>query len=158
MFQPNLSFQSNSLFQSKNKKKFKMGILTELLPMTNLLIPPPNPAHTPEEEEGLPQQDYCWRFISWWGILVLITNDPWWLSHSIGVWYTLGSRVRTSNRELKMISTRSLPPFLFLFFIVQTVNVFNNTYIFYNFYFQFQSVLLETFFYQDFKLLLLPRL
>ena len=59
MFQPNLSFQSNSLFQSKNKKKFKMGILTELLPMTNLLIPPPNPAHTPEEEEGLPQQDYC---------------------------------------------------------------------------------------------------
>ena len=37
---------------------FKMGILTELLPMTNLLIPPPNPAHTPEEEEGLPQQDY----------------------------------------------------------------------------------------------------
>ena len=38
---------------------FKMGILTELLPITNLLIPPPNPAHTPEEEEGLPQQDYC---------------------------------------------------------------------------------------------------
>ena len=35
-----------------------MGILTELLPMTNLLIPPPNPAHTQEEEEGLPQQDY----------------------------------------------------------------------------------------------------
>ena len=54
MFQPNLSFQSNSLFQSKNNF-FKMGILTELLPMTNLLLP----AHTPEEEEGLPQQDYC---------------------------------------------------------------------------------------------------
>ena len=108
-------FHFNLRAYSRANNFFKMGIPTELLPMTNLLLPPPNPAHSPEEEEGLPQQDYCWRFISWWGILVLITNHPWWLSHSIGVWYTLGSRVRTSNRELKMISTRSLPPFLFCF-------------------------------------------
>ena len=98
---------------------FTMGILTELLPMTNLLIPPPNPAHTPEEEEGLPQQDYCWRFISWWGILVLITNHPWWLSHSVGVWYTLGSRVRTSNRELKWCQ---LDPYHHFFFVFHSTN------------------------------------
>ena len=44
MFQSNLSFQASSLFQNKNNF-FKMGSLTELLPMTNLPVPPPNPAH-----------------------------------------------------------------------------------------------------------------
>ena len=48
-------FHFNLTVYSRANNFFKMGILTELLPMTNLLLP----AHTPEEEEGLPQQDYC---------------------------------------------------------------------------------------------------
>ena len=112
MFQSNLSFQASSLFQNKNIF-FKMGSLTELLPMTNLPVPPPNPAHNSRGGRRSPTAGLLLKIQLLVRYFSSYCNPFFVLSHSIGVWYTLGSRVWLSNMELKWCITRFLPPFLF---------------------------------------------